>query len=245
MRVDPGIEEKVDRRPAVARLDTVGRHHPAEVVAAVVVPEIAVALVVASGAGQGERVVAADGVLHHFEHRLHVPVEKLRKQPRCRVGAAVQGAGDGLVQVQFLTAIQRASIQGDEVRALASGDVQHLHVLALADCVAAGSAGAQGELVQQFTQGFREGGQQQCRGIGPGHPQPEFAGPVLSVDRSQPGGCCDDHQQLSAGHEMPAVAGGAVVVPQGGGGRQLSGVDTALYQCLSHPTCLRAPVDQA
>ncbi|MCY1464642.1 hypothetical protein D9M71_826940 [compost metagenome] len=105
--------------------------------------------------------MAADGVLHHLEHRLHVPIKKLRKQPRCRISAAVQGARDGLVQVQFLSAIQRAPIQGDEVRALAAGDIQHLHVLALADGVAAGAAGAQGELVEQFTQGFGEGRQQQ------------------------------------------------------------------------------------
>ncbi|MNE35817.1 hypothetical protein D3C80_1295980 [compost metagenome] len=148
MRVDPGVEEEVDRRPAVARLDSIGREHSAEVIAAVVVPEVAMALVVARGAGQGEGVVAADGVTYHFEHRLHLPVEEFREQPRCRIGAAVKGTGHGLIQVQFQAAIQCPSIQSDEVRALATGDIQHLHILTFANGVTVGGAGADGELVE-------------------------------------------------------------------------------------------------
>jgi hypothetical protein len=39
-------------------------------------------LVILGGAGQGEGVVAADGVLHGFEQRLHAGVEVLGVQAR-------------------------------------------------------------------------------------------------------------------------------------------------------------------
>ena len=82
LRVDIGVVEKVDRRPAAICADLVGGERAVEIVRAVGVAEIAHVLIVAGGAGEIERVVPADGVLHDLDQRIAVAVEELARTGR-------------------------------------------------------------------------------------------------------------------------------------------------------------------
>ncbi|MND80977.1 hypothetical protein D3C80_727610 [compost metagenome] len=230
MGVDAGVEEEVDRRPAGAGAHAVGGQRAAEVVAAVGVAEVALGFVVARGAGEGEGVVAADGVAHHLEHRLQVAVEELAEQPGARIGVAVEGAGDGGVEVDLAASVEAAAVEGDEVRTLPPGDVEHLDVLAGCYHVVACRAGADGELVDQFAERSRQRRRQHAARVGALDQQAQLAGALLAVHRDPAARGGDDDQQLAAGAERAAETGRGVAVPQAGRVGQLAAVDVAFGQ---------------
>ena len=129
MRVDEGIEEKIDRHPAAPPGNAEAGQRGVEVVAAVVVAGVADVIVVLGGAGHGKGVVAAHGVLHHFDQRAHVLVVVLGMQARHRVRMAHQGAGGGHVQRQLQTLIQLGLGEALEVGALLAVHIDDLDVL--------------------------------------------------------------------------------------------------------------------
>ena len=242
--VDPGVEEEIDRRPAGAARHAVGGEGAAEVVAAVVVAEIALRFVVARGAGQGEGVVAAHGVAHHFQHGLQVAVVEAAIQAGPWIGAAVEGAGHGRVEVDFAAGIQAATVEGDEVRALPSGDVQHLDVLAGTYRIVPRRAWANGELVHHLAQRRGQRRRQRIARIGPVDQQAQFAGPHLAVDGGRPAGRGDHHQQRLGGMEAAAMIGRCAGGPQARGLRQVPAVDAAPHQAFGHVRGFAAAVVQ-
>ena len=135
VRVEAGVVEEVERVPAAPRGDRVGLEHAVEVVRAVDVPEVARVLVVLRRAGEPERVVAADGVAHDLHQRVLVDVVELPVQAGHRVRVAHDRARGGGVEPALEAALELAGVEGEEVRALAALDVEHLDVLALAHLV--------------------------------------------------------------------------------------------------------------
>ena len=130
VRVEGGVEEEVDRRPALARLDRVRLELRVEVVGAVDVAEVAHVLVVLRGAGEAEGVVAADRVADDLDERLEVVVEELGVEAGRRVGVAHQRARRRRVEAALLAFLQLRGAEGEEVGALAAAHVDHLDVLA-------------------------------------------------------------------------------------------------------------------
>ena len=135
VRVEGGVEEEVDRRPALARLDRVRLELRVEVVGAVDVAEVAHVLVVLGGAGEAEGVVAADRVADDLDERLEVVVEELRVEAGGRVRVPHQRARRRRVEAALLALLQLRGAEGEEVGALAAAHVDHLDVLAGLDLV--------------------------------------------------------------------------------------------------------------
>ena len=129
MRVDKGVEEKIDRHPAAPPGNAESGQRGVEVVAAVAVAGVADVVVVLGRASHGEGIVATHGVLHHFDQRRHVLVVVLGMQPRHGVGVAHEGAGRGHVQRQLQTLIQLGLREALEVGALLAIHIHNLDVL--------------------------------------------------------------------------------------------------------------------
>ena len=129
MRVNEGVEEKIDRHPAAPPGNAEAGQRGVEVIAAVVVAGIADVIVVLGGAGHGKGVVAAHGVLHHFDQRGHILVVVLGMQAGHGVRVAHQGAGGGHVQRQLQTLIQFGLGEALEVGALLAVHIDDLDVL--------------------------------------------------------------------------------------------------------------------
>ena len=144
-RVEAGVVEEVERLPALALGDPVGRDLAVEVLRAADVPGVAHVLVVLGRAGEREGVVAPDGVAHDLHERVHVDVVELALQARARVRVAHQRARRHAVQAALDAALELAAVEGEEVRALPALDVDDLDVLALAHLVGQGAgAGRRG-----------------------------------------------------------------------------------------------------
>jgi hypothetical protein len=127
--LDEGVVEEVDGRPAHPRADAKALQRRVEVVAAVGVAGKAQVVVILAGAGQGEGVVAADGVLHGFEQGLHAGVEVLGVQAGLGVGGAGQGAGHGGVEAPLVTGLQGRGVEGQQVGTLPPVHVDDLDEL--------------------------------------------------------------------------------------------------------------------
>ncbi len=78
---EPGVEEQVERGPALARGDRVRGDLHVEVVGAVDVAEVTHVLVVLRVACQREGVVAPDRVAHDLDQWVHVGVVELAREP--------------------------------------------------------------------------------------------------------------------------------------------------------------------
>ena len=155
-RINPRVEKEVDRRPRAARPDAVRLPGHADVVGAVEVAEEPALLVAARGAGECKGVVPADGVLHQRERRFHVLVEELVEQPRHRVGAAHQGAGDGRIEMAFDPLLQRRAVHREEIGALPALDIDDLDVFAPGQFVSPGGPTRHGELVANVAERHRQ-----------------------------------------------------------------------------------------
>ena len=140
--VEAGVEEEVHRLPARPLRDSVRRHLVVEVLRAGDVARVAEVVVVLLRAGEPERVVATDRVLHDLHERVHVDVEELRVQPGLRIGRAHQGARGHPVHPALEAALQLVLVEREEVRALLAPHVDDLDVLALLHLV-----GERGSLV--------------------------------------------------------------------------------------------------
>ncbi len=128
--VEGGVEEEVERRPALSRLDRVRQQLRVEVVRAVDVAEVAHVLVVLRVARQREGVVPADGVADDLDQRLLVGVVELPVQPRLRVRVPHQRACRRRVEAALVPRLELLRVEGQEVGALAALHVDHLDVLA-------------------------------------------------------------------------------------------------------------------
>ena len=113
--VETGIEEEVDSRPAVARFDWELFKAGVEVLRAADVAEVTHVLVVLLRAGQGEAVVATDGVLDHLEQRIKVVVEVLAMEAGLRVSVAHQAARRRRVEAALKSFLQLRLVEGKEV----------------------------------------------------------------------------------------------------------------------------------
>ena len=166
LRVDHGVEEQIDRGPALLRRQAVIGELAGEVVRAVGVPEIALVLIVAGGAGEVEAVVAADRVLHDLDQRVHLGVEKLGEQTGLGIGAAGERARGDVVDPAQHATVQGPLLVGDEVRALPPAHVDDLDELAGAHEVGLGGSGLNTQLEARIGQGVRQPlvGQQRRRG---------------------------------------------------------------------------------
>ena len=128
--VNAGVVEEVERHPALARGDPVGRQRLVEIIGAVDVAGIAEVVVIARIAGKREGVVAADGVAHHLDQRLHVLVEAFGAEAGVRIALPHQSARRGDVERMLDALVELARGETLEVGALAPGDVDDLDVLA-------------------------------------------------------------------------------------------------------------------
>ena len=144
--VEARVVEEVQRRPALALGDLVRAQDAVEVLRAVDVPEVAGVLVVLRRAGQAERVVAPDGVAHDLHERVHVLVVELPVQPGHGVCVAHERPRRRGVEPALEAPLQLLLVEGEEVRALAALDVEHLDVLALADLVGERRRGVDAEV---------------------------------------------------------------------------------------------------
>ena len=113
--VEAGVEEEVDRRPAVARLDWELFEACVEVLRAADVAEVTHVLVVLLRASQGEAVVATDSVLNHLEQRIKVVIEVLAMEAGLRVSVAHQAARRRRVEPALKPLLQLRLVEGEKV----------------------------------------------------------------------------------------------------------------------------------
>ena len=130
MRVDRRVEEEVDRHPAGARRDALVGQRAVEILRAVGVAGIADVVVIFRRAGEREGVVAAAGVLHHLDQRLHVLVVIFRMQAGHRIARAHQRARRRHVERMVAALVQLARRKALEVGALAAVDIDDLEIVA-------------------------------------------------------------------------------------------------------------------
>ena len=133
MGVDAGVVEEIQRHPALAGGNAVGVERAVEIVGAVDVARIAHVLVEFGVAGERERVVAADRVLHDLDQRLHVLVEAFGRQAGGGIAEAGQAPRRRRVERKLLALVELAGGKALEIGALAAGDVDDLDVFAGAD----------------------------------------------------------------------------------------------------------------
>ena len=214
LRVHPGVEEEVDRRPALARRDRVARQRAVEVLRAADMAGIAHVVVVLGGAGELEGVVPADRVAHHLDQRLHVGVEELRGEAGAGIGEAEQRARRRGVEAALEAALQLAGVEGEEVRALPPGDVDDLDELALGDLVGHRGGAVDPPLGAHVGERL---GQRRRRRRGD-HRPPDGDGDlrrrVLGVHRHRPAGGMDHHNDGPLGAKLHGLPGPAVMLEQ-------------------------------
>ena len=206
VRVEGRVVEEVERRPALLLRDAVGRDLAVEVLRAVDVAGVAEVLVVARRAGERERVVAPDRVLHDLAERVHVGVVVLRVQADRRVRGPHQRPRHLRVQAALDPRVQLVGVEGEEVRALAPGHVDDLDVLALADLVGERRGLVDAEVEPRLGERRRQLdllARPRHRAVQLDH---ERGGRPVAVDHA-PAGRGDDHVGLGAGDELLARAG--------------------------------------
>ena len=199
VRVEGGVEEEVDRRPALARLDRVRLELRVEVVRAVDVPEVAHVLVVLRGAGEAEGVVAADRVADDLDERLEVVVEELRVEAGGGVGVAHQRARGRRVEAALLAVLQLRGAEGEEVGALAPSHVDHLDVLARLHLVGERRGAVDLEVEARVGERVGEdGSRSSARGRRAGDLELEVGGRHAAFDDRRPGGRGDADDERRA-----------------------------------------------
>ena len=202
--VKRGVVEEVQRLPALARRDLERSQRAVEVVGAVDVPGVAEVLVVLGLAGERERVVAADGVAHHLDQRVHVEVVELAVQAGLGVGVAHQRSGHGGVEAALDAAFELGPVEGEEVRALLALDVDDLDVLA---GPRPRSSSAEAGSIRKSSRGSASGGgssSSSARAGGPAGPRPAARWPGESPSITRPPGRGDDQRRLALGGERHA-----------------------------------------
>ena len=140
------VVEEIERVPAGAGLDPPGHQLAVEVVGAVDVARIAEVLVIPREAGETEVVMAPDRVLDDLHQRVLIVVEALAIEAGRRVGRAHQRARRGRIEPSLDPALELASVEGEEVRALLALDVDDLDVLTRLDLVRGGAREADAEV---------------------------------------------------------------------------------------------------
>ena len=222
VRVERRVVEEVQRRPALLRRDAVAVELAVEVLRAVDVARVAEVLVVARGAGEGERVVAADRVLHDLAQRVHVGVEVLRVQADGRVRGAHQRARDLRVQAALDPLVELVGVEGEEVRALAARDVDDLDELALAHLVGERARLVHAEVEPRLGERRRQLGLRARRDLGADQLDDERGRRPVAVDHAAAGRGDDEHR-VAAGGELLARAGRPVGAEQADRPRVLAG----------------------
>ena len=191
--VERGVEEEVERRPALPLGDLVHGEGPVEVVRAVDVAGVPHVLVVLRVAGERERVVPPHRVADDLDERIHVGVVELPRQPRRRVRVAHQRPRHGRVEPAFDPVVELAPVERQEVRALLALDVDHLDELAGLHLVAPGRRPVDPEVQAGF--GERGGELDLLRRSRPRpmHLDDEVARRGSAVDEPAGGGGHDEH----------------------------------------------------
>ena len=138
--IDVGIEEQVDRHPALACAHAIGLQRIVEVVGAVHVPGITHVIVVFGRARRPEGVVPPAGVLNDLDQRFEIDVVKLGVQAGCGIRRADHVASGGGIQVAFDTLFQQWCIETLKIRTFATFDVDNLDIVAGPDLVGKGGA---------------------------------------------------------------------------------------------------------
>ena len=77
MVVNIGVVEIIERFPALARRNAIGRQSMVEIIGAIDMARIAHVVVIARIAGGGEGIMAPDRILDDLHQRLEIPIERL------------------------------------------------------------------------------------------------------------------------------------------------------------------------
>ncbi len=181
-------------------------------------PEIAGVLVSADRAGEPERVVAADRVLHDLDERIAVAIEELREQAGLRVGEPGHRARRRRVEAEHGSFVERAAVEGEEVRALAARDVDDLDVLALEDLEALGARDVDADVETRLGERL---GQARLAGRGgtcAADEDQHVARRCLVPDQHRLGGRGDDDDDRALGLQHRSLAGRCVLAEELGGG---------------------------
>ena len=91
---------------------------------------ITLVVIIARVAGKPEGIVAADGVAHHLDQRLHVLIEGLGEEAGKRIALPHQRARGGDVERTLQSLVELARGKALEIGALPPGDVDDLDIFA-------------------------------------------------------------------------------------------------------------------
>ena len=196
MGVDVGVEKEVHGHPAGAGIDPMLCQRAVEVVRAVGVAGIPDVIIVFRSAGHGEGVMAADGVLHHFDQRHPILIVVFRMKARHGIGMAHQRAAGGYVQRMLNALVEFAGIKALEISALAAFDIDDLNVVACFDEIAFRCGGFHPQIKQRVGQGIGQVKLAHLARFGALHQKGNGRGGVLGIGR---------HRQAGGCHNQPAI----------------------------------------
>ncbi len=195
--VDGGVEKEIDRHPAGAGVYALVGQRLVEIVRAVGMAGIADVVIIFRRAGQREGVMAAAGVLHHLDQRLHVLVVVFRVQAGHRIARAHQRPRRRHVERMVLALVELARRKALEVGALAPVYVDDLDVVAGLDEIALRRRRLDPLVQQRIGQRIRklEAVHQLRLGARDRHRQRRCR--VMRVDRHRSAGCGDDQRGVA------------------------------------------------
>src|SRR5213592_4314025 len=101
--------------------------------------------VILGSAGQGKRVMAADGVAYYFNQGLHILVKELGIQAWPGISRTHQSSCGGGVEPP----LQLAAAKSQEVRALSASNIDHLDIFASLHLVSKGRSLVDGQVEPQ------------------------------------------------------------------------------------------------
>ena len=195
--VDAGVVKEVERHPALARGDAVGRELRVEIVRAVDVSGIALVVVIARVTGEPEGIVASDRVAHHLHQRLHLLIEGFGEQAGKRIALPHQRARRGDIERMLNSLVELARGKALEIGALAPGNVDDLDEFAGAHDIGLGGRLVDADILQRI--GERLGQRRLVR-----HAQ--AAAPDVDADRRRRILRAGLHGLAGRGHDQQAIA---------------------------------------